>query len=161
MYSLRMVARKLRQAALQFPIVTVPGPRQSGKTTLVRAEFREYAYSSLELPDQREFALEDSRGFLDQFRDPVILDEVQRAPDLFSYIQMRVDERDEVGQFILTGSHNFLLMERISQALAGRCAVLHLMPFSLAGVNMMQSPCGSAVFPFPDTSPSSGNAALR
>jgi len=85
------------------------------------------------MPDQRQFAMEDPRGFLDQFDAPVILDEVQRAPDLFSYIQGLVDEHtDWVGRFILTGSQNFLLLQSISQSLAGRCAVLHILPFSLA-----------------------------
>jgi uncharacterized protein len=131
----RTLSRKLREAAAAYPVVTVTGPRQSGKTTLVRAEFRDYAYASLELPDQRSFALGDPRGFLHQFRGPVVLDEVQRVPDLFSYIQSAVDERDQPGQFILTGSHNFLLLQGISQSLAGRCAVLHLLPFSLAELN--------------------------
>ena len=128
----RTLATKLHQAARQFPVVTLTGPRQSGKTTLVRHEFKDYAYVSLELPDQRAFALEDPRGFLAQFNGPVVLDEIQRAPDLFSYLQVRVDERDQPGQFILTGSQNFLLLQRVSQSLAGRCAVLHLLPFSLA-----------------------------
>ena len=129
----RTLARKLKEAAAQFPVVTVTGPRQSGKTTLVQSVFRSYDYVSLELPDQRDFALEDPRGFLGQFDGPVILDEVQRTPDLFSYIQVLVDEhRDWTGRFILTGSHNFLLLQGLSQSLAGRCAVLHLLPFSLA-----------------------------
>ena len=129
----RTLATKLKQAARQFPVVTVTGPRQSGKTTLVKAVFKDYEYLSLELPDQRNFALEDPRGFLDQFDGPVILDEVQRTPELFSYIQVLVDEhRDWTGRFILTGSQNFLLLQSISQSLAGRCAVLHLLPFSLA-----------------------------
>ena len=129
----RTLATKLRQAAKQFPVVTLTGPRQSGKTTLVKAIFQDYRYVSLELPDQRNFALEDPHGFLGQFDGPVILDEVQRAPDLFSYIQVLVDEhRDWTGRFILTGSQNFLLLQSISQSLAGRCAVLHLLPFSLA-----------------------------
>jgi len=129
----RTLAAKLRSAARGFPVVSVTGPRQSGKTTLVRAVFPDHEYVSLEIPDQRQFALEDPRGFLGQFDRPVILDEVQRAPDLFSYIQVWVDEHPgRAGWFILTGSHNFLLMERVSQSLAGRCAVLHLLPFSLA-----------------------------
>ena len=129
----RTLATRLRKAADQFPIVTVTGPRQSGKTTLVKAVFKDYAYLSLELPDQRRYALEDPRGFLAQFDGPVILDEVQRAPDLFSYIQVSVDERPEqTGRFILTGSQNFLLIQSITQSLAGRCAVLHLLPFSMA-----------------------------
>lgn len=128
----RTLAKKLKESAAQFPVVTVTGPRQSGKTTLVRATFKTYDYVSLESPDQRAFALDDPRGFLAQFNGPVILDEAQRTPDLFSYIQTHVDERDRPGQFILTGSQNFLLLQSISQSLAGRCAVLHLLPFSLA-----------------------------
>lgn len=129
----RTLAAKLKRAAAQFPVVTVTGPRQSGKTTLVEAVFKRHDYVSLELPDQRNFAIEDPRGFLGQFRGPVVLDEVQRAPDLFSYIQVIVDERrGRAGQFILTGSQNFLLLQSISQSLAGRCAVLHLLPFSLS-----------------------------
>ena len=129
----RTLADKLKESAKQFPVLTVTGPRQSGKTTLVQAVFKDYDYLSLELPDQRQFALEDPRGFLDQFSGPVILDEVQRAPELFSYIQVLVDEhRDWSGRFVLTGSQNFLLLQSISQSLAGRCAVLNLLPFSLA-----------------------------
>lgn len=128
----RTLTKKLRAVSAQFPVVTVTGPRQSGKTTLVRNTFKRYAYVSLELPDQRAFALEDPRGFLAQFDGPVILDEAQRAPDLFSYIQGVADEQNRPGQFILTGSQNFLLLQKISQSLAGRCAVLHLLPFSMA-----------------------------
>ncbi|WP_461395549.1 ATP-binding protein, partial [Deferrisoma sp.] len=129
----RTLASRLVRAAERSPVVSFTGPRQSGKTTLVRAAFPEHAYVSLELPDQRTFAIEDPRGFLAQFPGPVILDEVQRAPELFSYIQVLVDETpDANGRFVLTGSHNFLPLERISQSLAGRCAVLHLLPFSLA-----------------------------
>ncbi len=129
----RMLASKLARVAKQFPVVTLSGPRQSGKTTLVRAVFSDYAYLSLELPDQRRFALEDPRGFLGQFDGPVILDEAQRAPDLFSYIQVLVDEQPQrTGRFILTGSQNFLLLQSISQSLAGRCAVFHLLPFSMS-----------------------------
>lgn len=128
----RALEKKLRDAAARFPVVTVTGPRQSGKTTLVRSVFARHAYVSLELPDQRAFALEDPRGFLAQFDGPVVLDEAQRAPELFSYIPSRVDERDRPGQFVLTGSHHFLLLQGISQSLAGRCAILHLLPFSLS-----------------------------
>ncbi len=132
----RTLEKKLIEAAKKFPIVTITGPRQSGKTTLVKKVFKEYAYQSLELPDVRSFALEDPRGFLAQFDGPVILDEVQRTPDLFSYIQVEVDNKPEqTGQFILTGSQNFLLMHSISQSLAGRCAVLHLLPFSLSEIS--------------------------
>ena len=131
----RVLTRKLKQAARQFPVVTVTGPRQSGKTTLVQATFPNYEYVSLELPDQRAFALEDPTGFLEQFQGPVILDEVQRAPELFSYIQVLVDKYSDLnGRFILTGSQNFLLLQSVSQSLAGRCAVLHLLPFSLSEI---------------------------
>ena len=122
----------LQRAMRRYPIVTVTGPRQSGKTTLVRTVFKDCAYVSLEPPDQRQFALEDPRGFLAQFEGPVILDEAQRAPDLFSYLQGLVDAHGRPGQFLLTGSQNFLLLQSVSQSLAGRCAVLHLLPFSLA-----------------------------
>ena len=129
----RTLEKKLKNAANQFPVVTITGPRQSGKTTLVRAVFKHHDYVSLELPDQRSFALDDPQGFLKQFEGPVILDEIQRTPELFSYIQVSVDNRpDKTGQYILTGSQNFLLLQSISQSLAGRCAVLHLLPFSLA-----------------------------
>ena len=108
LYTLLMIPRHLEQvllaAAVRYPIVTVSGPRQSGKTTLVQAAFQNHAYVSLELPDQREFALSDPAGFLDQYRGPVILDEVQRAPDLLSYLQVRSDEQPDPGRFVLTGS---------------------------------------------------------
>lgn len=122
----------LKSVARQYPVVTLTGPRQSGKTTLVRSAFEEHDYTSLEEPDVRSFALEDPRGFLGQYSGPVILDEAQRAPDLFSYIQTLVDEEDWPGRFVLTGSQNFLLLRSISQSLAGRSAILHLLPFSLS-----------------------------
>lgn len=122
----------LKNIARQYPVVTLTGPRQSGKTTLVRAVFPRHEYASLEEPDVREYALSDPRGFLEQFTGSVILDEVQRAPDLFSYIQTLVDLEDVPGRFILSGSQNFLLLRSISQSLAGRSAVLHLLPLSLS-----------------------------
>lgn len=128
----RTLETVLRRAARQYPVITLTGPRQSGKTTLAQVAFPNHEYASLEEPDQREFAAVDPRGFLEQFRGKVILDEVQRAPKLFSYIQTIVDREDVRGKYILTGSQNFLLMSTISQSLAGRAAVLHLLPFSLA-----------------------------
>lgn len=128
----RHLSRELKAAASGMPVVTLTGPRQSGKTTLVKHVFPEHAYVSLELLDERTFALEDPRGFLARFREPVILDEVRRAPDLLSYIQVAVDESAAPGRFILTGSQNLLLMESVSQSLAGRAAILHLLPLSLS-----------------------------
>ena len=134
----RTLKKTLIEASKHYPVVTLTGPRQSGKTTLVRMTFPDYEYVSLEEPDQRTFALEDPRGFLAQFSDKVILDEVQHTPDLFSYIQTIVDLKDISGQFVLTGSQNFLLLQRVSQSLAGRCAVLHLLPFSLSEIRRRQ-----------------------
>ena len=128
----RTLTPVLLKAATRYPVVTLTGPRQSGKTTLAKAAFPGHAYVSLEQPDERAFALEDPKGFLARFKGPVILDEVQRVPDLFSYLQGIVDEEDRPGHFILTGSSHFLLLQSISQSLAGRCAVLHLLPLSLA-----------------------------
>ena len=128
----RHLAKALKAAARSFPVITVTGPRQSGKTTLVQAAFPWHRYASLEDPEARAFAMEDPRGFLDQFRGNVILDEAQRVPDLFSYIQVTVDRADQPGRFVLSGSQNFLLLHRVSQSLAGRCAVHRLLPFSRA-----------------------------
>lgn len=136
----RSMEKTLAASARAYPVLTVTGPRQSGKTTLVRKVFREHEYVSLENPDDRAFALEDPRGFLNRFSGDVILDEVQRAPDLFSYLQGLADEDDRAGRYILTGSQNFLLLEKVSQSLAGRTALFHLLPFSraeLAGRNPM------------------------
>ena len=126
----RTLTRRLVALAQKFPVVTLTGPRQSGKTTLVRATFPTLPYVSLEEPDIRQIALTDPRGFLANFPDGAVLDEVQRTPELFSYLQRIVDEK-RTAQFILTGSSNFLLLERISQSLAGRTAILHLLPLSL------------------------------
>jgi predicted AAA+ superfamily ATPase len=122
----------LLEAADALPVVTLTGPRQSGKTTLVRATFPDLPYATLEAPDTRERAIEDPRGFLGGFPEGAILDEVQRAPDLLSYIQGMVDEDPRPGRFILTGSQNLLLLDGISQSLAGRTRILHLYTFSLS-----------------------------
>lgn len=131
-----MIPRQAQQAATRlargFPVVAITGPRQAGKTTLARDLFSQHAYVSLEDPEQRSFALEDPRGFLARFRGGVILDEVQRCPQLFSYLQGVVDERPVMGQFVLTGSQQFGLQSAISQSLAGRVGLLQLLPFSMA-----------------------------
>ena len=130
----RHLENKLASSARNYPVLTVTGPRQSGKTTLVRKTFPKHAYVSLENPDDRKFALEDPRGFLNQFQGPVILDEVQRTPDILSFLQERVDKEDRPGQYVLTGSQNFLLMEKVTQSLAGRTAIFKLLPFSRAEI---------------------------
>jgi predicted AAA+ superfamily ATPase len=127
----REATEKLKQLSSQFKAVAIIGPRQSGKTTLVRAVFSGKPYVSLENPDNRNYALQDPRGFLGNYPDGAILDEVQRTPDLFSYLQGILDEKNEPGLFILTGSNNFLLQQNITQSLAGRIAYLELLPFSL------------------------------
>ncbi|MBA3051644.1 ATP-binding protein [bacterium] len=127
----RILKAKLQQASRFYPVVSIMGPRQSGKTTLVRDAFRDKDYVSLEDLDVREFALRDPRGFLGNYPKGVILDEVQRAPELFSYIQTIVDEENKPGKFILTGSLHFLLQENITQTLAGRAAIYELLPFSV------------------------------
>ena len=116
----------------QYPIVTVTGPRQSGKTTLCRSAFADMAYANLEDPDAREFAESDPRRFLAQFPAGAVLDEIQRVPDLLSYLQVLVDEDRRNGQFVLTGSEQFGLTSTVSQSLAGRTALLRLLPFTLA-----------------------------
>jgi predicted AAA+ superfamily ATPase len=113
-----------------FPVIFLTGPRQSGKSTLLKYVFPDYAYRNLEEKDLREFALADPRGFLSDAGMPTIIDEAQYAPDLFSYIQSIVDEQDEPGLFILSGSQNFLMLKSISQSLAGRVGLLSLLPFS-------------------------------
>lgn len=127
----RHLTPALHKAAVAYPVVTLTGPRQSGKTTLVRAEFADHFYVSLEAPDVRMQALEDPRSLLAQ-SDRMVIDEIQRAPDLLSYIQVLVDEDWRAGRFIVTGSHNLLLMKSVAQTLAGRTAVLTLHPLSLA-----------------------------
>ena len=121
----------LQDRAKQYPVVTVTGPRQSGKTTLCRTAFANKPYANLEQPDTRVFALNDPQGFLDQFAQGAVIDEVQRVPQLLSWIQVRVDQSAQPGQFILTGSHQFELMEAVTQSLAGRTALLQLLPLSV------------------------------
>lgn len=128
----RTLASVLADRASRYPVVTLTGPRQSGKTTLCRALFPDKPYVNLEDPDQRSLASEDPRAFLRSLAGGAILDEIQRAPELPSYLQGMVDADPQPGRFILTGSQQFELMSRVSQSLAGRTAVLRLLPFSLA-----------------------------
>lgn len=128
----RAAAKTLRQLNRSFPIVAITGPRQSGKTTLAREVFSKKPYVSLEDPDQLEFAQKDPRGFLARFHDGAVIDEAQRYPQLFSYLQTRVDMDGKTGQFILTGSQQFGLVSGITQTLAGRVGLLQLLPFSIA-----------------------------
>ena len=116
----RAAAATLKRLAKGFPVVALTGPRQSGKTTLARAVFAHKPYVSLENPDEREFALSDPRRFLARFKNGAVLDEVQRCPELMSWLQGLVDERRIMGDFILTGSAQFHLLASLSQSLAGR-----------------------------------------
>jgi uncharacterized protein len=127
----RSAENALRQFVRGFPIVALTGPRQSGKTTLARAIFPDKPYVSLEDPDQRDFALDDPRGFLRQYPAGAVLDEVQRCPPLFSFLQGIVDESGQMGHFVLTGSQQFGLISGITQSLAGRVATVQLLPFTL------------------------------
>lgn len=122
----------LRAVAAQFKAVTITGPRQSGKTTLARMVFPKHTYVSLENPDVRRMAEEDPRLFLSRYADGCILDEIQRVPALFSYLQQHLDEANGPGRYIFTGSQQFGLMAGISQSLAGRTALVNLLPFSYA-----------------------------
>ena len=125
---IRDLATMLSGAAESWPSITVTGPRQSGKTTLCQSLFPQHRYESLEAPDTRAFATEDPRAFLAQFQRGVILDEIQRAPDLLSYLQGMIDKDPTPGRWIVTGSQNLTLLQSVSQSLAGRTAVFNLLP---------------------------------
>jgi uncharacterized protein len=127
----RNIKQEVNTLAKEFPVVVLLGPRQSGKTTLAKMLFPKYRYVSLEDPDVRSFAKQDPRGFLKQYDEFVIFDEIQRIPELFSYIQTHVDKINKEGMFVLTGSHNYLLVEAITQSLAGRVGISTLLPFSV------------------------------
>jgi hypothetical protein len=128
----RLLEPQARALFSRYPVLTLTGPRQSGKTTLCREAFPDLRYVSLESPDQRAFATEDPRGFLRGLAGAAILDEIQRAPDLVSYVQEHVDAQRRNGLYVLTGSQQFRVSATVSQSLAGRTGVLRLLPFSIA-----------------------------
>ena len=132
---IRLLGQKIQDAAKKMPVIVVTGPRQSGKSTLIRHTFPQYNYANLEDIQQRQFARDDPRNFLQNLGDHGIIDEVQHVPDLLSYIQTIVDENKRPGQYVLSGSQHLLLMESVSQSLAGRLAIFNLLPFSLEEID--------------------------
>ena len=132
----RILSSKINKALQKYPIVALNGPRQSGKTTLSKLILPNYEYVNLEDISKRDFAKSDPKGFLETYKNGVIIDEIQYAPDLFSYLQVYTDERQKNGEYMITGSQNFLMSERISQSLAGRVAIFDLLPFSMNELKM-------------------------
>lgn len=127
----RLLLGTVKKALEKYPIVAITGPRQSGKTTFTKMLCPDYKYVNLEDIALRKFAQEDPNGFLETYRQGVVIDEIQYAPQLFSYLQVYTDERNINGEYVITGSQNFLMMEQISQSLAGRVALYNLLPFSI------------------------------
>ena len=130
MYKKREAEKLIQKLARAYPVVAVTGPRQSGKTTLIRHLFKKKRYVSLEDLDQRSLALQDPRGFLNQHPEGLLIDEIQNVPELFSYLQGIVDQNNTPGRFIITGSRQFNLLSKITQSLAGRVGLVELLPFS-------------------------------
>ena len=145
MYKKRRIYDTIKELSTKFPVVTITGPRQSGKTTLAINCFPDYDYVSLEDPDMREFATSDARGFIKQYPSKTIIDEFQRVPNLTSYLQSHIDKSGEIGMYILTGSNQFSMMNSVSQSLAGRTAIIQLLPFSYSEI------CGSNKKPIEET----------
>jgi uncharacterized protein len=135
----RYITPWLLKLSRQYPVITLTGPRQSGKTTLARQQFSHLPYVSLEDPDTRRFASQDPRSFLAAFPSGAIIDEIQRTPELPSYLQTLVDADARPGRFILTGSQQFELMTQVSQSLAGRTAIVRLLPFTLAETQLLRT----------------------
>lgn len=131
MYKNRLIEKTLKEAVESFPVVFVGGPRRSGKTTLTQACLKGYRYVLLDESDVRALAREDPRGFLEKYPPPVIIDEIQNAPGLLSYLKARTEKDKKPGQWVLTGSQQWVLIKGISESLAGRIAILHLYPFSI------------------------------
>lgn len=145
----RSMEALLAEMALKMPIISITGPRQSGKTTLAKLCFPNYEYVNLESPETRQAAIEDPKAFLKQHKTGLIIDEAQRLPELFSYLQVLSDESGKPGEYILTGSQNFLLKKNISQSLAGRVFVSHLLPFSTSELlveNLLPADLNEAIF---------------
>ncbi|MBN2209973.1 MAG: ATP-binding protein [Sedimentisphaerales bacterium] len=136
----RNLAPQLSQAAKKFPVVTLTGPRQSGKSTLCRMCFPNHAYVNLEAPDVRAFAQEDPRRFLAEYPQGAILDEIQRCPELPSYLQGIIDEDATPGKWILTGSQNLTMLSSVSQSLAGRTAMMNLLPLVYPEIQRFPAP---------------------
>ena len=134
MYIKRLIEKTLKDAIRSFPAVFIGGPRRSGKTTLSKSFLKGYNYVLLDEIDVRSLAIEDPRGFLEKYPPPVIIDEIQNAPGLLSYIKANIEHNKNPGQWVLTGSQQWALMKGISETLAGRIAILHLFPFSLEEV---------------------------
>lgn len=135
----RQLAHTLKDRLEKFPILTLIGPRQSGKSTLLKNYFPDYEYINLERPDYRHLLMDDPIGFLSNCENGVIFDEAQQLPELFSYLQVMSDERNRAGQYILSGSQSFLMNERISQSLAGRTSINHLFPFDISEIGFRET----------------------
>lgn len=135
----RLLGERIAQMARWFPVVSVTGPRQSGKSTIVKSVFPDYQYVNLENPQTRKEALDDPVGFINNRNEHLIIDEVQYAPDLFSMIQVASDERSSTGQYVLSGSQNFRLLKNITQSLAGRVGLVELLPFSFQEARIAQT----------------------